>query len=65
MSLKAILVTKAHLAEGQFVLAEQTFNIEKFLTGTGRLKISGTEGHVRINANLNEEQSTEVILPVM
>jgi hypothetical protein len=41
------LAAEAHLAEGQFLLEEQTLNIEKSLiyqTGTRRPKVAKTEG---------------------
>jgi hypothetical protein len=41
------LAAEAHLAEGQFLLEEQTLNIEKSLiyrTGTRRPTVSKTEG---------------------
>jgi hypothetical protein len=48
-SLQTTLAAEAHLAEGQFLLEEQTLNIEKSLirvyrTGTRRPTVSKTEG---------------------
>jgi hypothetical protein len=46
-SLQTTLAAEAHLAEGQFLLKEQTLNIEKSLiyrTGTRRPTVSKTEG---------------------
>jgi hypothetical protein len=48
-SLKRTLAADAHLAEGQFLLEEQTLNIEKSLiyrTGTRRPTVSKTEGQI-------------------
>jgi hypothetical protein len=47
MSLQTTLAAEAHLAEGQFLLEEQTLNTEKSLiyrTGTRRPTVSKTEG---------------------
>jgi hypothetical protein len=46
-SLQTTLAAEAHLAEGQFLLEEQTLNIEKpliYRTGTRRPTVSKTEG---------------------
>jgi hypothetical protein len=46
-SLQTTLAAEAHLAEGQFLLEEQTLNIEKSLIyrrGTRRPAVSKTEG---------------------
>jgi hypothetical protein len=47
MSPQTTLAAEAHLAEGKFLLEEQTLNIEKSLiyrTGTRRTTVSKTEG---------------------
>jgi hypothetical protein len=47
MSLQTTLAAEAHLAEGQFLLKEQTLNKEKSLiyrTGIRRPTVSKTEG---------------------
>jgi hypothetical protein len=46
-SLQTTLAAEAHLAEGQFLLEEQTLNIEKSLiyrTGTRKPTVSKTDG---------------------
>jgi hypothetical protein len=49
MSLQTTLAAEARLVEGQFLLEEQTLNIDKFLMyrgGTRRPVVTKTEGQI-------------------
>jgi hypothetical protein len=60
ITLQTTLAAEAHLAEGQFLLEEQTLNIEKSLiyrAGTRRPTVSKTEGQYNNNNNNNNNNS--------
>jgi hypothetical protein len=69
-SLQRTLVADAHLAEGQFLLGEQTLNNAKSLiyrAGTRRPTISKAEGHNATNLNsrnLSGERNCVLFCPI-
>jgi hypothetical protein len=68
-SLQTTLAAEAHLAEGQFLLQEQTLNIEKSLIyRTGAPKTNSFQNRrakFRPTVNLRKEECIKMISPLM